>query len=135
MDLSIVVPTYGRTSLCRRSLLSLGEALKRVPSFQCEVIVGVNGLDPETSTLLKDLAATPGVLKFTVMEFLEAQNPSAIRNHLVEKTRGKWVYFSDDDAYVVPEQRGSGMAQAMLERTEQWCRSHGIDLLLCTSST
>lgn len=103
VDLSIVVPTYGRTSLCRRSLLSLGEALKKTPSFQCEVIVGVNGRDPETSKLLCDLAETPTQFQFKVLEFPEIQNPSSIRNRLVEKATGTWVYFSDDDAYVTPE--------------------------------
>ena len=34
-----------------------------------------------------------------------------------------------EDAYVEPEYRGGGLAQAMLERTEAWCRSKRIDLL------
>jgi GNAT superfamily N-acetyltransferase len=34
-----------------------------------------------------------------------------------------------EDAYVEPEHRGNGMAQAMLERTEAWCRAKHIDLL------
>jgi GNAT superfamily N-acetyltransferase len=34
-----------------------------------------------------------------------------------------------EDAYVEPEHRGSGLAQTMLERTESWVRSKGVDLL------
>lgn len=34
-----------------------------------------------------------------------------------------------EDAYVEPEQRGSGLGQAMLQRTEAWCASRGINLL------
>ena len=34
-----------------------------------------------------------------------------------------------EDAYVETEHRGSGLAQALLERTEAWCWSKRIDLL------
>lgn len=34
-----------------------------------------------------------------------------------------------EDAYICPEQRGSGLAQDLLQRTEDWCRARGVALL------
>lgn len=34
-----------------------------------------------------------------------------------------------ENAFIKEEHRGSGLAQAMLQRTEHWCRGRGIDLL------
>lgn len=52
-------------------------------------------------------------------------------NSRIQRTSGLYqeAFGFVEDAYVAPEQRGSGLAQAMLQRTEQWCRTHGIDLL------
>jgi GNAT superfamily N-acetyltransferase len=49
----------------------------------------------------------------------------------INRTSGIYdeAYGFIEDAYVEPEQRGTGLAQALLQRTEAWCASRGINLL------
>jgi GNAT superfamily N-acetyltransferase len=55
----------------------------------------------------------------------------ALMNSRINRTSGVYdeAFGFIEDAYVEPEQRGSGLAQALLQRTEAWCASRGIDLL------
>jgi len=52
-------------------------------------------------------------------------------NTRIQRTSGIYqeAFAFLEDAFVVPEQRGSGLIQEMLGRTEGWCRSRGIDVL------
>ena len=55
----------------------------------------------------------------------------ALMNSRINRSSGVYdeAFGFIEDAYVEPEQRGSGLAQAMLQRTEAWCMLRHIDLL------
>jgi len=55
----------------------------------------------------------------------------ALMNARINRSSGVYneAFGFLEDAYVKPEQRGTGLAQAMLDRTETWCTKRGIDLL------
>jgi glycosyltransferase involved in cell wall biosynthesis len=94
---SVVIPTYRR----RRSLERVLEGLRlqQYPHEQLEVIVVNDGGDDGTAEMVKQTA-----LPFAV-HLLEQGNlgPGAARNLGVERARGPFVLFLDDD--VVPASR------------------------------
>jgi len=55
----------------------------------------------------------------------------ALMTARINRTSGIYdeAYGFIEDTYVEPEQRGRGLAQALLQRTEAWCTGKGIDLL------
>lgn len=55
----------------------------------------------------------------------------ALMNTRIQRTAGMYreAYAFLEDAYVVPGHRGTGLAQEMLQRTEQWCAAGGIQHL------
>lgn len=97
---SIVVATFNRPELCERSLRSVLLAMAHLPEEAFEIIAGVNGVDPETKSVLKKLQAENPDVSLRMFEFERQLTPGACRNHLIIQAKGEWIYFLDDDAYV-----------------------------------
>lgn len=97
--ISIVMATFNRARLCERSLKSVVLAMRHCPDQAFEVLIGVNGVDPETHGLLTRLQKEDLPL-LQVFSFERPLTPGACRNSLVTKAKGDWIYFLDDDAYV-----------------------------------
>ncbi|MEK7357990.1 MAG: glycosyltransferase family 2 protein [Bdellovibrionota bacterium] len=98
-SLDVVVLTYRRERMLERCLRSL-DAAAGANSTRLRAIVVVNGADPATS---KTLSALTGELDALEIEVVEVASPlpcGYARNAGVEKARGEWIYFADDDAWV-----------------------------------
>lgn len=101
--ISILMATYQRTQMCERSLLSIFAAIEQTPNCEFDLVIGVNGPDRETKAMLARLRhhKNGGLLHIHLGS--QRQTPAACRNELLQFTRGEWIYFLDDDAYVDPD--------------------------------
>ncbi len=91
MKISVVIPTYNRCPLLRRTLPTVLE--QDFPAEHYEVIVVVDGSQDETTTWLRSLAPR------CALQILEQSNrgKKAALNAGVEAARGHWILFLDDD--------------------------------------
>lgn len=99
MKLSIILATHGRARWLDRCVRSLFASAALEPGLELELIVGVNGRDPESESVLGELKAVHPVVHW---QELEPVSPAAARNKLLRSASGDWVQFIDDDAYVEP---------------------------------
>ena len=92
LDISIVIPTYNRKKLLKRTLNSLFK--QTYPRDKYEILVIDDGSTDETSEMIKELMRTHPELKY-----LRQRNrgPASARNQGIKKAKGRIVAFIDDD--------------------------------------
>ncbi len=93
-DLSIIIPTHGRTEKLRTLLQGIASTHDNHSAF--EVIVVVDGHDEAP---LKNREVLPESISFCGL-CKDHAGPAAARNHAIEHASGEWVLFYDDDARV-----------------------------------
>jgi glycosyltransferase involved in cell wall biosynthesis len=105
---SAVIPTRGRAELLRRAVRSaLAQTLQEI-----EVVVVIDGADPATNLLVKELALQdPRVRGISLSTSVGG---SDARNRGVDGAQGEWIAFLDDDDEWLP-----GKLQAQLEAVTQ----------------
>jgi len=101
---SAVIPTRGRPELLRRAVRSaLAQTLREM-----EVVVIIDGYDPETRLVLRELEQQDRRLRVLVLAI--SVGGSDARNHGVAAARGEWIAFLDDDDEWLP-----GKLQAQID--------------------
>jgi len=93
---SVLILTHRRPDLLRSCLRSLAAADLRLVR---EVVVAVNGEDPEDVDVARSFSALIPNLEIVPME---RQSRGTARNSALSKTRGEWIYFLDDDVEAPP---------------------------------
>jgi glycosyltransferase involved in cell wall biosynthesis len=91
---SVVIPTLRRSELLLRAVKSV--LAQTMPAF--ELIVVVDGQDPETSGALKNI----GDCRVRVIENEKSVGPGASRNAGVRCAASAWIAFLDDDDEWLP---------------------------------
>ncbi|MEB3212351.1 MAG: glycosyltransferase family 2 protein [Leptolyngbyaceae bacterium] len=92
---SVIIPTCKRPNLVMRAIQSaLNQTLKDI-----EVLVVVDGADPETEIVLKQIDDP----KFRFMVLPQNVNAAGARNAGVKEAKGEWVAFLDDDDEWLPQ--------------------------------
>jgi glycosyltransferase involved in cell wall biosynthesis len=113
MRVSIVIPTYNRSGLLRRTVPALANQ-QTFEALTYEVIFVNNGSSDDTKTVLKEAVAQyPG--KFRFQTIAPTGGPSAPRNTGIRMATGDVVVILDDD--VLPD-------SDMLIRHAQFHREH-----------
>jgi GT2 family glycosyltransferase len=95
--ISVVVPTYNRSSSLRRLLSALER--QTYPTERFEVLVVDDGSTDGTQQSLRELKL-PYALRLVEQEH---DGPAAARNHGVAAARGELIVFLDDDVVPLPE--------------------------------
>ena len=97
MKLSVIIPTFNRRDLLRRTLPSVLE--QHFPVSECEVIVVVDGATDGTAAMLRECFGDRAGLRV-----LEQPNrgAAAARNAAVAQARGELLLFLDDDILCEP---------------------------------
>jgi glycosyltransferase involved in cell wall biosynthesis len=91
---SVVIPTYNRSSILKRSLAHL---LKLDGIRDCEVIVVDDGSTDETAAVLAEFRqAAPDILRVFK---LPNGGPARARNHGVQAAKKDRILFVDDDVF------------------------------------
>lgn len=100
MDVSVIIPTFGRAEKLGRCVARL--ARQDFPRDRFEVLVGVDGKsEQETGDAVHEIAArAAGSVRCEVFQFDHA-GPGPTRNRLVERSNGKLILMLNDD--VLPE--------------------------------
>ncbi len=93
-ELSIIIPTYGRSAKLQTLLSSIGTTTSDHDAF--EVIVVVDGRDEAP---LRAASVLPASIRFVGLTKDHA-GPAAARNVAIEHARGDWLLFYNDDARV-----------------------------------
>lgn len=98
MYFSVIIPTYNRADILRRTLNLL--AVQTYPKNDFEVLVINDGSTDRTARLLAEFAAK----KIFTLKFLEQKNAgaSSARNLGLAKAQGKIIVFLDDDVFPQP---------------------------------
>jgi GT2 family glycosyltransferase len=94
VSFSIIIVTHGREELLTKCLDSLPMNLEN-----WQLIVVANGKELSLDSISKAQNLTP---HFTLLQTDEILNPGKARNLAIEVVQGEWIYFLDDDAYVLP---------------------------------
>ena len=105
-------------------LVALFEAL-----YEHHVPLGYPPLVPDWQRRWRSQLAGPGE-RLILLSRVDGEAIGFFNSRL-QRTSGLYdeAFGFVEDAYVSPEHRGGGLAQAMLRRTEDWCRSRSITLL------
>ena len=97
MTLDVVVPTYNRSELLRKTILSLLTAT--VPEgLEVSIVVVDNRSSDRTAEVVKELQSGAGLPLIYVLE--HAQGSSAARNAGIAASKGQLIGFVDDDEEV-----------------------------------
>jgi glycosyltransferase involved in cell wall biosynthesis len=113
MRVSVVIPTHNRPELLAEAIASV-----RAQTFtDYEIIVVSNGESRETRWASRGVAAGHG----TYIE-LDEGNVSVARNTGIERARGEWIAFLDDDDLWLP---------TILEREVAEAQRTGADMIAC----
>jgi glycosyltransferase involved in cell wall biosynthesis len=112
---SVVIPTTNRPHLVTRAIQSvLAQTITDL-----EVIVAVDGPNPETLTALAAIADP----RVTVVQHQTKAGAGAARNLGAEHASGKWIAFLDDDDEWLPAKLERQLALAGDEEVLVSCRS------------
>lgn len=100
MDVSVIIPTFGRAEKLGRCVARL--ARQEFARERFEVLVGVDGKDDaEAAGAVHEIAIrAAGSVRCSVFEF-EHGGPGVTRNRLIERAAGRLVLMLNDD--VLPE--------------------------------
>lgn len=96
LDLSVVIPTYGRSAKLRSLLQSIAGTTDEHDAF--EVIVSV---DDDDDAPLAAADCLPDSIRFVGITGAHA-GPATARNRAIERASGSHVLFLDDDVIVEP---------------------------------
>ncbi len=98
--LSICIPTHNRAGLLERMLLTLGDALDRVPSLAYEVVFRDNASTDSTSEVIARFRKN-----HPVRYFRNVENIGVTRNILMcpEGALGEFVWMLGDDDLILPD--------------------------------
>lgn len=100
MDVSVVIPTYNREGLLRKTLPEY--ANQDAGNFSYEVIFAINGSTDGSEALLKEASARwPDKIRYLYLP--PSGSPAAPRNAGIRAAKGNVVVIVDDD--VVPDSR------------------------------
>lgn len=97
MDISVVVPTFNRRELVKRTVQSLFE--QNFPSGKYEIVVVVDGSEDGTAEALCGLKAP---CRYRVLEQANG-GLAAARNSGARVAEGDLLLFLDDDMFCVPD--------------------------------
>lgn len=89
MNLSIIIVTFKRQNLLKNCLESIFQQQKN--SFNLQIIVVINGHDPETDNLLQKLPFNFNIIK------KPKGSPGDARNQGIKKVQSPYILFLDDD--------------------------------------
>jgi GT2 family glycosyltransferase len=104
MLVSVVIPTHNRPDMLAEALASV-----RVQTFtDYEIIVVSNGETVEMRQASRNKAIEYGARYIALSD----GNASAARNCAVERARGEWIAFLDDDDLWLPEKLERQLAEA-----------------------
>lgn len=109
ISVSVIIPTCGRAMLLHRAIVSV----LRQTLEELEIVVVVDGDDPESTAVLESIA-DPRVRWITLGG---ASGGSRARNAGVEAAKGKWIAFLDDDDEWIPEKLQLQLAAAQRSRS------------------
>ena len=102
---TVVIPTHERSEDCRRAVASV---LAQDPS-PLEVLVCDDGSGPAAEAALRSLATEDSRVRYLRAE-PSAGTPAAARNLGIDRARGDWVAFLDDDDRWLPGKLASQTA-------------------------
>jgi glycosyltransferase involved in cell wall biosynthesis len=102
--LSVVLPTHNRPAFARQAIES---ALA-----QQGVDVEVIAVDDASSDDTPEQLASIGDERLTVIRHDTPRGPAVARNAGIERARGTWVAFLDDDDFFAPSKLGAQVADA-----------------------
>ena len=96
---SIVLPTYNRSRLLRKSLEAL--AVQTATKEVYEIIIVNDGAKDNTKDIVNSFSKNNPDL---VLEYIEQNNsgPAKARNVGIKRSRGEIIFFTDDDCVVPP---------------------------------
>lgn len=97
-DVTIIIPTYNRKELVKKTLLSLEK--QTYPKDKFEIIVVDDGSIDGTEEIISELKKK---LKLDLLYFKQNnQGPAAARNVGIRNAKGEYIYFVDDDIELSP---------------------------------
>lgn len=133
MDVSVIIPTFGRAEKLGRCVARL--ARQDFPRERFEVLVGVDGKsEQEAGDAVHEIAArAAGSVRCEVFQFDHA-GPGPTRNRLVERASSKSLLLLNDDVLAAPDlisrhveahehlkhSRGSSSSGAMVLGAAPW---------------
>lgn len=97
MEISVVVPTFNRREMVKRTVESL--FAQKFPASQYEIVVVVDGSEDGTADVLRAMKAP---CRFSILE-QENGGLAAARNSGARVAEGDLLLFLDDDMLCVPE--------------------------------
>ncbi len=100
MDISVAVCTYNRAETLRRALGSLLDQ-DTAGAFSYEIVVIDDGSTDHTGDVVREAARSGTAIPVTYVH-KEGGGIAAARNEAVERARGKWIAFFDDDQWAEP---------------------------------
>jgi len=96
MDVSVIIPTRGRprkAAACVRAL-----ATQTFPADRFEVLVGLDGADPQTEQAVRDAWPNgPRCPRLDVITCPGPAGPNPVRNRLMKRCRGRTLIALNDD--------------------------------------
>lgn len=98
--ISVVIPTFQRSSLLLRCLLSLEQ--QRLSKYLFEVIVVSDGRDEATEKAVKKFAREYSDLCLRFYQLVLRSGPATARNYGWMKARHQHIVFIDDDCIALP---------------------------------
>jgi len=101
---SVIIPTLHRPTLLTRALASVFRQTWR----ELEVIVVVDGPDPDTIAILRSI----GDPRLRVIINPQSLTAAGARNVGMDHAKGEWIAFLDDDDEWLPEKLAKQMAYA-----------------------
>jgi glycosyltransferase involved in cell wall biosynthesis len=94
VSFSVLIVTHGREELLTKCLDSLKSG---VENWQLIIVANGKALSPEILHKAQGLTA-----HLTVLETDIQMSPGKARNTAMESVQGEWIFFLDDDAYILP---------------------------------
>ncbi len=94
VSFSVLIVTHGREELLMKCLDSLKP---RVENWQLIILANGKDLTPELKAKAESLTS-----HFTHLQSDIQLTPGKARNLAMESVAGEWIYFLDDDAFVLP---------------------------------
>lgn len=109
IDVSILVTTFRKPRHLALVLESI--ALQRPPGCRLEVIVGDDGSEDETATLVDRFSATAGFPVAFTTEPHAGFRPARVRNRAARLARGGYLMFLDGDCMIPPHHVAAHLAR------------------------
>lgn len=111
LPVSVIIPTHHRADL----VVGAVRSALRQDFANLEIIVVIDGDDPQTSRVLRDITD----LRLRVIDLAVEVGGAEARNIGVHEAQGEWVAFLDDDDEWLPHKLSRQMVAAR-QRTALW---------------